>query len=196
MLVASAVFPIEGRPARIEQVGPVQAAQQLVEVEQARRHAGELAGAMIRGLGGGHASVRAMRNGLKPPSVWPVRARGRRASSRRLRSAAARSRRRRPRRRRSRRLSPRSISWRRRIEVVNGPAERAGVDDMHGRCGEPGEIGRAAGFLHAVVLLDIGLERDGAHDLAALDQARERIEELAVQRVGEMFGPFRNSATR
>jgi len=52
MLVASELLPIEGRPGQDDQVGPVQAAQQLFELEQARRHAGELASAMIGRLGG------------------------------------------------------------------------------------------------------------------------------------------------
>jgi hypothetical protein len=60
---------------------------------------------------------------------------------------------------------------------------------MDGRGGELAEIGRAAGRLHALVLLDIGLEGDGAHHLAALDQPRQRVEQLAVQRIGEVLGP-------
>ena len=75
------------------------------------------------------------------------------------------------------------------VEVVHGPAEGAGVDHMDRRRRQPGEIGGAAGRLHVLVLLDVGLERDGAHDLAALDQPRQRIEQLAVQRIGEVLGP-------
>ena len=75
------------------------------------------------------------------------------------------------------------------IEVVDHPAEGRGIDHMDGGGGEPGEVGRAARRLHRLVALDIGLERDGAHHLAALDQARQRIVELAMQRVGKMLRP-------
>jgi len=53
---------------------------------------------------------------------------------------------------------------------VHGAAEIAGIDHMHRGGRQAGEVGRAADRLHVFVLLDIGLERDRAHDLAALDQ--------------------------
>ena len=75
------------------------------------------------------------------------------------------------------------------VEVVHRPAERRGIDHVHRRRRQPGEVGGAAGRLHVLVLLDVGLERDGAHDLAALDQPRQRIEQLAVQGIGEVLRP-------
>src|SRR4029079_16784731 len=62
-----------------------------------------------------------------------------------------------------------------------------GVDDMDGGRRQPRQVDRPAGRLHVLVLLDVSLQRDGAHYLAALDQLGERIVELAVQGVGEMF---------
>ena len=66
-------------------------------------------------------------------------------------------------------------------------AEIAGIDHVHRGGGEAREIRGAAGGLHILVALDIGLERDGAHQLAALDQASQGIEQLAVERIGEML---------
>ena len=75
------------------------------------------------------------------------------------------------------------------IEVVHRLAERRGIDHVHRRRRQAGEVGGTAGRLHVLVLLDVGLQRDGAHDLAALDQPRQRIEQLAVQGIGEVLGP-------
>ncbi len=73
------------------------------------------------------------------------------------------------------------------IEVVNEATEIAGIDDVHGRRGEGGNVRGAAGFLHRLVILDVRLERYRAHDLPALDDARQGIEDLAVQRIGEVL---------
>ena len=51
MLVASEVLPIEGRPARISEIGGVQAAEALVEVGEAGGEAGEAAVALVGGVG-------------------------------------------------------------------------------------------------------------------------------------------------
>ena len=75
------------------------------------------------------------------------------------------------------------------VEVVHRLAERRGIDHVHRRRRQPGEVGGTAGRLHVLVLLDVGFQRDRAHDLAALDQPRQRIEQLAVQRIGEVFRP-------
>ena len=75
------------------------------------------------------------------------------------------------------------------VEVVHRLAERRGIDHVHRRRRQAGEVGGAAGRLHVLVLLDVGLQRDRAHDLAALDQPRQRIEQLAVQGIGEVLRP-------
>ena len=66
------------------------------------------------------------------------------------------------------------------IEVMHGTAEGRRIDDMDRRCDQARQVGRAAGRLHVLVLFDVGLERDGAHDLAALDESGQRIEQLAM----------------
>ena len=175
------------RPARQDdQVRPVQAAQQLVELEQARGDAGELAGPVIgrfggdRGLGKGGAE--------RPEAAFGLAGAGEVVE-----------------------LLFRTLDLRQRgvldvaaegavhhafaeidelpaeIEIVHRPAERAGIDDMHRGRRQARQVGAAAGRLHVLVLLDIGLERDGAHHLAALDQPRQRAEQLAVQGIGEML---------
>ena len=75
------------------------------------------------------------------------------------------------------------------VKIVHGASKGGGINDMHRSRGEAGKVGRSTtGRLHCLVLLDVGFQGDGAHHLAAFDQPRQRIEELAVQRIGEMFG--------
>ena len=165
----------------------MQAAQQLVELEEARGDAGQLAGAVIGGLGrhrrfgeGGPEGLEAALDlagagevvqllfgqlDLLQRHFVDIRAEG--AVDHALADVDE---------------LPTEI------EVVHRAAERGGVDHVYGRRRQAREVPGAARRLHRLVLLDIGLERDGAHHLTALDQARQRVEQLAVQGIGEVLG--------
>jgi len=171
-----------------DEIRPMEAAQELVELEQARGHAGELTDPVVGRLGrdgcfgeGGAERLEAAlglagRGQLEELLLCHLD-----LVQRRLVDVAA----------------ERAVDdflaeideLPAQVKIVHGPSKGGGIDHMHRSRGEAGEVGRGtAGRLHRLVLLDVGLQGDGAHHLTALDQPRQRIEELSVQRIGEVFG--------
>jgi len=72
-------------------------------------------------------------------------------------------------------------------QLIDGAAIFLGVDDGGGAGREPRQIGGAADFLQGRVVLEVGLERHRARQLADLDQRRSGLEDARVQRLEKML---------
>ena len=73
------------------------------------------------------------------------------------------------------------------MQIVDGPAIVLGVDDRHGRAGEPGDILSAAGLLQRLVVLEECLERHRGRDFPAPDHVQHGGIDAAVHRQEEVF---------
>jgi hypothetical protein len=73
-------------------------------------------------------------------------------------------------------------------QVVDQPAVIADIDDADHRGCEFAEITRPADIGQGAVLFEEHPQGDRIGDLVAQDQARQRIVDAAVHRIGEMFG--------
>ena len=74
-------------------------------------------------------------------------------------------------------------------EIVDRAAILGGVDDGRGVGGEPAEILRHGHVrVDRLGVLEERLERDRRRRLAGVDQRRERLVDLPVQRIEEMIG--------
>ena len=175
-----------GTAGQDQKIGLVQAAQQLVELAQTGGHAGQLAGAVVGGLGGAHRIGQGLAERLEAAVgladagqviellLGDLDLLDRGFLERRLEGAVHYV------------LAQRD-QLAQQEEVVHQPAEVAGVDHVHRRSRQARQIGRAASGLHVVVVFDVGLQGDRADQLAPLDQPGEGVEQLAVQRIGEML---------
>ncbi len=75
------------------------------------------------------------------------------------------------------------------VAVADLAAVILGVDDRHHRGGEADQIGRPPDFLQRLVLVEHALEGDRGGDLAAVDQPAAGLEDAAVHRIGEVLDP-------
>ena len=72
--------------------------------------------------------------------------------------------------------------------VVDRAAVLAGVDDADHRGEQLRQVGGAADLLQHAGMLELGLQRDRVGELAGLDAAGDRLEDAAVDRIGEVLG--------
>ena len=72
--------------------------------------------------------------------------------------------------------------------VMDRAAVLAGVDDADHRGQQLREIGGAADLVEHAGMLELGLQRDGVGKLPGFDPPRDGLEDAAVDRVGEMLG--------
>ena len=73
-------------------------------------------------------------------------------------------------------------------QLVNHAAIFFGIDDGGGRRGKPREIGGAADFLHGLVAVEIGFQRDRRGELADADEGRGRFVDAGMDGFEEMIG--------
>ncbi len=168
-----------------QQVGRMQPAEQLVHVVEARRHAGELALAPERGVGGVDRGLERGAEGLQPGLDLA----GRRQIVEPLLGGLDLG----------RALVVEIVlvgvvddvlaerdQLAAQMQVVHRAAVVLGVDDRGDRAREPHQIGVTADLREIAVGLEILLERDRVGDLAAIDQPRDRLEDAAVDPRGEV----------
>ena len=72
--------------------------------------------------------------------------------------------------------------------VVDRAAVFAGVDDADHRGEELRQVGGAADLLQHAGMFELGLQRHRVGELACFDAADDRLEDAAVDRVGEVLG--------
>ena len=72
--------------------------------------------------------------------------------------------------------------------VVDDAAIVAGIDDADHGGEQLGQVAGAADLLQDAGMLELGLQRDGVGQLPGFDAARDRLEDAAMDRVGEVVG--------